>query len=115
MNSQANVKAIGKIGDDWRRWIAENLVLGSPPQALQTILVQNGISAGEARHEIELAIQSPYLHGSKRLANRLNKRNWVLANFADLVVYEVHGSGGYGMMVGTTSSKAMHAEYRRKN
>lgn len=79
MNSQANVKAIGKIGDDWRRWIAENLVLGSPPQALQAILVQNGISAGEARREIELAIQSPYLHGSKRLANRLNKRNWVLA------------------------------------
>lgn len=79
MNSQATLKSIGKIGDDWRRWIAENLVLGSAPEALHAILVQNGVGAGEARTEIELAIQSPYLHGSKRLANRLAKRNWVLA------------------------------------
>ncbi|KRA42294.1 circularly permuted type 2 ATP-grasp protein [Devosia sp. Root635] len=42
------------------------------------------------------------------------QRNWVLANIGDLVVKEVHGSGGYGMMVGPTSSKAMHAEFRRK-
>ncbi|MBS3849474.1 circularly permuted type 2 ATP-grasp protein [Devosia sp. J2-20] len=42
------------------------------------------------------------------------ERNWVLANIADLVVKEVHGSGGYGMMVGPTSSKAMHNEFRKK-
>jgi uncharacterized circularly permuted ATP-grasp superfamily protein len=42
------------------------------------------------------------------------QRNWVLANIGDLVVKEVHGSGGYGMMVGPTSSKAMHAEFRKK-
>ena len=42
------------------------------------------------------------------------QRNWVLANIADLVVKEVHGSGGYGMMVGPTASKAMHAEFRKK-
>ena len=79
MNSQANVKAIAKIGDDWRRWIAENLMLGSPPEALAAILTQNGIGQAEARKEIDLAIHSPYLHGAKRLANRLAKRNWVLA------------------------------------
>ncbi|MGV8832507.1 MAG: circularly permuted type 2 ATP-grasp protein [Devosia sp.] len=42
------------------------------------------------------------------------QRNWVLANIGDLVVKEVHGSGGYGMMVGPTSSKAMHNEFRKK-
>ncbi|WP_240232319.1 circularly permuted type 2 ATP-grasp protein [Devosia lacusdianchii] len=42
------------------------------------------------------------------------QRHWVLDNIGDLVVKEVHGSGGYGMMVGPTSSKAMHAEFRRK-
>lgn len=42
------------------------------------------------------------------------QRNWVLANIGDLVVKEVHGSGGYGMMVGPTSTKAMHAEFRKK-
>ncbi|MEO8684525.1 MAG: circularly permuted type 2 ATP-grasp protein [Devosia sp.] len=44
----------------------------------------------------------------------LEERNWVLANIGDLVVKEVHGSGGYGMMVGPTSTKAQHAEFRRK-
>ena len=79
MNNQANLKSIAKIDANWRRWIAENLMLGTPPDALIPILVQSGISAGEARREIELAINSPYLHGAKRLANRLAKRNWVLA------------------------------------
>ncbi len=31
---------------------------------------------------------------------------YVLDNLADLVVKEVHGSGGYGMLIGPTSSKA---------
>ena len=44
----------------------------------------------------------------------IEERNWVLANIGDLVVKEVHGSGGYGMMVGPTSTKAQHAEFRRK-
>jgi uncharacterized circularly permuted ATP-grasp superfamily protein len=39
---------------------------------------------------------------------------WVLANLPDLVVKEVHGSGGYGMMVGPTASKAMHKEFKKK-
>jgi uncharacterized circularly permuted ATP-grasp superfamily protein len=42
------------------------------------------------------------------------QRNWVLENIGDLVVKEVHGSGGYGMMVGPTSTKAQHQEFRRK-
>ena len=42
------------------------------------------------------------------------QRNWVLENIHDLVVKEVHGSGGYGMMVGPTSTKAQHAEFKKK-
>jgi uncharacterized circularly permuted ATP-grasp superfamily protein len=38
----------------------------------------------------------------------------VLDNIGDLVVKEVHGSGGYGMLVGPTSTKAHAAEFRRK-
>ncbi|MET3900596.1 putative circularly permuted ATP-grasp superfamily protein [Devosia sp. UYZn731] len=60
--------------------------------------------------------------GEKALLNNVptyncvdeEERNWVLANIADLVVKEVHGSGGYGMMVGPTSTKAQHAEFKRK-
>ena len=35
----------------------------------------------------------------------------VLANLPDLVVKEVHGAGGYGMLVGPTASKAEIAEF----
>jgi len=39
---------------------------------------------------------------------------YVLDNLADLVVKEVHGSGGYGMLIGPTSSRRELAEFRAK-
>jgi uncharacterized circularly permuted ATP-grasp superfamily protein len=38
----------------------------------------------------------------------------VLANLADLVVKEVHGSGGYGMLIGPTATKGELALFERK-
>ncbi|MBA4151968.1 MAG: hypothetical protein C0509_05345, partial [Acinetobacter sp.] len=39
---------------------------------------------------------------------------YVLANLPELVVKEVHGSGGYGMLIGPTSSKAEIEAYRQR-
>ncbi|MEM6275455.1 MAG: circularly permuted type 2 ATP-grasp protein [Pseudomonadota bacterium] len=39
---------------------------------------------------------------------------YVLDNLADLVVKEVHGSGGYGMLIGPTATKKEIAEFRKK-
>ena len=39
---------------------------------------------------------------------------YVLDNLADLVVKEVHGSGGYGMLVGPASSKKEIRDFRKK-
>jgi len=39
---------------------------------------------------------------------------YVLDNLADLVVKEVHGSGGYGMLIGPTSSRKEIAAFRDK-
>lgn len=39
---------------------------------------------------------------------------YVLDNLAELVVKEVHGSGGYGMLVGPAASKAEVEEFRKK-
>jgi len=39
---------------------------------------------------------------------------YVLDRLPELVVKEVHGSGGYGMLVGPTSSRREIAEFRRK-
>lgn len=38
--------------------------------------------------------------------------SYVLANMADLVVKEVHGAGGYGMLVGPAASRAQLAQFR---
>jgi len=39
---------------------------------------------------------------------------YVLDNLAELVVKEVHGSGGYGMLIGPTSSKVEIAQFAKK-
>ncbi len=39
---------------------------------------------------------------------------YVLDNISELVVKEVHGSGGYGMLIGPTSSKREIAQFTRK-
>ena len=39
---------------------------------------------------------------------------YVLDNLAELVVKEVHGSGGYGMLVGPAASRKEIAEFRKK-
>ena len=79
MKSHANARPTVRVNDEWRRWIAENLMLGSAPDALINILVGNGISTADAQREIEAAARSPYLQGARRLANRVAKRDWVLA------------------------------------
>jgi uncharacterized circularly permuted ATP-grasp superfamily protein len=38
---------------------------------------------------------------------------YVLANLKDLVVKEVHGAGGYGMLVGPAATKAEMEEFRK--
>ncbi len=42
------------------------------------------------------------------------QRAYVLENLAELVVKEVHGSGGYGMLVGPASTKAQREEFSQK-
>jgi len=76
---QPNAQPKVHVDANWRRWIAENLMLGTPPPALTAVLVSKGIGAAEAHTEIELALRSPYLQGARRLANRVAKRDWVLS------------------------------------
>jgi hypothetical protein len=78
LKPHTTAQAKPRVDANWRRWIAENLMLGTPPPALTSVLVVNGISAAEAHSEIEAALHSPYLQGARRLANRVAKRDWVL-------------------------------------
>ncbi|WP_269532466.1 cupin-like domain-containing protein [Chitinimonas sp. BJYL2] len=66
------------VDNEWRRWIAENLILDGEPASLLHAMVGAGIAPDDARREIETAMASPYLAGAGRLRERLKKRSWVL-------------------------------------
>jgi hypothetical protein len=72
------------VTDEWRRWIAENLMLGASRESILNVMVEGGLSAAESAAEIELALKSPHQRGAERLCNRLNKREWLLAAYRKL-------------------------------
>ena len=57
--------------------------------------------------------EKPILHNvpTHQCRNPMDLK-YVLANLADLVVKEVHGAGGYGMLIGPASTKAEIEDYR---
>lgn len=74
----AAARQVPTVSDEWRRWIAENLMLGTAPEGLVAVLRQSGFTTAQAGQEVERALRSPYLHGAARLHNRLAKRDWLL-------------------------------------
>jgi uncharacterized circularly permuted ATP-grasp superfamily protein len=48
------------------------------------------------------------------LLRRPQERAYVLANLPDLVVKEVHGAGGYGMLIGPASTRAQIEDFRAR-
>nr|WP_225785179.1 cupin-like domain-containing protein [Xenophilus sp. Marseille-Q4582] len=74
----APASAAPPFTDAWRAWIAENLTLGSAPDALLPVLVAQGFHVGDAQRELDKAARSPYLQPARRLAQRVLKREWVL-------------------------------------
>ncbi len=71
--------AMNHDNDDWRRWIAENLMVGHSPESVFEAMTSSGFSADEAALEVNAAVQSPYIKGSELLLSRLKKRDWLLA------------------------------------
>jgi hypothetical protein len=67
------------VDDEWRRWIAENLMIGQGPASILEAMKSSGFAAEDSAREIDLAMESPYLKGSRLLLDRLKKRDWQLA------------------------------------
>ena len=72
------------IDDEWRRWIAENLLLEASPEAVHAVLVEHGFEREHALCEIDSTLQSPYFQAGSRLRNRLRKREWMLSVYGEL-------------------------------
>ena len=80
------------VDDDWRRWIAENLMIGLSADDIFTTMIASGFARDESAHEINLAISSPYFRGSELLRNRLKKRDWLLSLYRKL--HRLHPRAG---------------------
>jgi Cupin-like domain len=80
-SSASEATPVCRVDDEWRRWIAENLLLEMPPDSILHAMVVAHVPEEEAARELDLAMQSPYLKGSARLRDRLRKRDWLLATY----------------------------------
>lgn len=80
----APVAVSRQFDDEWRRWIAENLMLEMSEESILQTLAASGFSPVEGAAEVARALQSPYFRGADRLRNRLRKRNWLLAAYRKL-------------------------------
>ncbi|WP_165252225.1 cupin-like domain-containing protein [Paludisphaera soli] len=82
---QAAAPAPGREGvpfdDEWRRWLAENLMLDQPPDGILRAMIAAGIPAAVAARELDEARRSPYVRGAALLRERLKKREWLLAAY----------------------------------
>ncbi|HTV86908.1 MAG TPA: cupin-like domain-containing protein [Dyella sp.] len=76
--AHVELRPVVHVDNEWRRWIAENLLLDGLPQAIYEQMLRAGIAHEEAVLELQQAMASPYLLGAQRLKNRLAKRDWVL-------------------------------------
>jgi Ser/Thr protein kinase RdoA (MazF antagonist) len=62
----------------WRRWLASNLMKGSAPDTLQSILREKGFAHVDIATELTLARQHPYVQAGQEIFQTLAKRNWLL-------------------------------------
>jgi Cupin-like domain len=80
------------LDDEWRRWIAENLLISNSPESLLAVLKSCGFPEPLAAREIRMAQESPYLRGCDLLRSRLRKRDWILSIYRKL--NRLHPEGG---------------------
>lgn len=72
------------ITDDWRRWIAENKLLGASDQSIITTLAKHGIDTNQAVQELEAIGSHPYFHAGHNFVYALKKTESHLAIAAQL-------------------------------
>jgi hypothetical protein len=77
-----------QVTGEWRRWIAENLLRRTDPNALVEAMVRDGFARDTATQEVLAASNHPYIVAAAAqvagaapqaaLDNKLKKRDWVL-------------------------------------
>src|SRR5215207_11375178 len=55
------------VNNEWRRWVAENVLLRNTPQSMLDAMVARGIDAQTAAREIQAAMDHPYLLAARQV------------------------------------------------
>ena len=74
------------VTDDWKRWIAENKMLGYDDGRLIGVMVENGIDEELAALEVASVAAHPYFQAGKRAVQKLRKLESLLDVYADLEI-----------------------------
>jgi tetratricopeptide (TPR) repeat protein len=72
------------VPDDVRQQIADRLLRHEPPETIAASLIAGGLGQDMVRHEIQAALDHPYLKAGYAVATRLKKRDWVLNTYRTL-------------------------------
>lgn len=75
---------IRRLPNNWKEWVATNLLEGTSKNSIANVLTQQGFSHAEILLEIETASKSPYLQAGVKAAKLLKKREWLLSTCDDL-------------------------------
>lgn len=59
------------VDDEWRRWIAENLMAGVDTRGVLDGMIASGVYSRQAFLEVDLALSSPHVRGAERLRQQL--------------------------------------------
>jgi ribosomal protein L16 Arg81 hydroxylase len=78
MNTNIHQKV---IDDGWRRWIAENLMLGHSSDSIIKRMVEGGYDNVTAQKEVMSAVNHPYIHAGISFGRKIRKRDWILDNY----------------------------------
>ena len=77
------------VDAEWRRWIAENVLLGNSPESMLQAMLKAGVDGPVALAEIHAAVQHPYIRAARKVGvsakaasgspqAKIEKRDWVL-------------------------------------
>ena len=67
-----------EMNDEWRFWIAENLMLGAQAEDLKNILSNAGIDQQTVNNELATAHEHPYIKAGTKQTMRMQKREALL-------------------------------------
>lgn len=93
--TETNPNAVnGTVSPDWRRWIAENLFLGSPPDEIADAMTSAGLARELAQDAIASVQADPCWQAGDQVAQRLRK----LESMLDILQELDHLDGAAGRL-----------------